>query len=263
MIKGIFFTDIDGTLIDHYTYSFEQSIEGVELLKSRGIPLVPVSSKTFDEISILMNDLGLDSPFVFENGSGIAYPEGEGYRADVAGGGIEGLRDIIPVIEENTGEKALPLIDLSAEEISRYTGLSVEKAELALKRRASLPFIFEKRTLLTDSEIGVLGDIIKKQGAILTKGGRFNHLLPAGAGKGEAVKKVVEFYGINPEHLFTAAAGDSMNDIPMLTAVNKGYLVRKHDGSYVENESMFHVTEGTGPAGFTEAVKDYLDYIMV
>jgi len=65
------------------------------------------------------------------------------------------------------------------------------------------------------------------------------------------------------EYPLTGAAGDSLNDLPMLRAVRKGYLVRKPDGSHIKEAEGLHITEKTGPAGFTEAVKDYLDYIMV
>lgn len=262
-MKGIFFTDIDGTLLDHDTYSFDDSVEGVNLLKERGIPLVPVSSKTYDEICSLMNELELSSPFVFENGCGIAYPDVKGYRFETARAGIQSLRELLPVIRDYTGEDILPLADLAPDEICRLTGLSIEKALLALKRKASLPFILEARSLLTDEEIAGLGESLSAHGAILTKGGRFNHLLPAGSGKGEGIKKIIEFYYDCIEYPLTGAAGDSLNDLPMLRAVDRGYLVRKPDGTHVKESSGLNVTVNKGPAGFTEAVKDYLDYIMV
>lgn len=262
-MKGIFFTDIDGTLIDHHTYSFDESLEGVELLKKRGIPLVPVSSKTFDEICGLMKELDLPFPFVFENGCGIAYPDVSGYRFETCGSGIGALRALLTIIGDYTGGDVLPLADLSPGEICRLTGLSMEKTLLALKRKASLPFILEGRNLLTDGEIETLGRILSEHGAILTKGGRFNHLLPAGSGKGEGVKKIIEFYCDCVEYPLTAAAGDSLNDLPMLRAVERGYIVRKPDGSHMEEREGLRVTNSSGPAGFTEAVKDYLDYITV
>lgn len=262
-MKGIFFTDIDGTLIDHFTYSFAESLEGVNLLKERGVPLVPVSSKTFDEICSLMKDLDLPAPFVFENGCGIAYPDAEGYSFEVAGEGIDALRGLLPLVRKYTGGEIIPLADLAPEEICRLTGLSMEKALHALKRKASLPFIVEGRNLLSDEEISGLEKILSGHRAIITKGGRFNHLLPAGAGKGQAVKKIVDFYYDCMEYPLTGAAGDSLNDLAMLRAVKKGYLVRKPDGSYIKEAEGLHVTVNSGPAGFTEAVKDYLNYIMV
>lgn len=261
-MKGIFFTDIDGTLIDHYTYSFELSLEGINLLKSIGVPLIPVSSKTFDEIYSLMKELDLSTPFVFENGCGIAWPDADGYRYETAGAGIDALRELLPVIREYTGAEILPLADLSPVDICSFTGLSMGKVMLALKRKASLPFIVAGRNLLSDEEISALSEILASKGAILTKGGRFNHLLPAGTGKGEAVKRIKSYYYDCVEFPRTGGAGDSLNDLPMLREVNIGYIVRKPDGSHIEAVGL-RVTDGAGPAGFTEAVKDYLNNIMV
>lgn len=262
-MKGIFFTDIDGTLIDHYTYSFEKSLEGVNLLKERGIPLIPVSSKTYDEISVLMRELDLHNPFVFENGCGIAWPDVEGYRYETSGPGIQELRSLLPIIGEYTGAEIIALADFIPGDICRLTGLSMEKAKLSLKRKASLPFIVEGRNLLSDEEISALGGILESNGALVTKGGRFNHLLPAGSGKGEAVKKITGYYCDCTEFPVTGAAGDSLNDLPMLRAVDRAYLVRKPDGSHITGWSGLNVTENAGPAGFTEAVKDYIYNMMV
>ncbi len=38
----IVFSDLDGTILDHKTYSFDEALEGIRLLKERGVPLVPV-----------------------------------------------------------------------------------------------------------------------------------------------------------------------------------------------------------------------------
>lgn len=262
-MKGIFFTDVDGTLIDHHTYSFDESIEGINLLRNRGVPLIPVSSKTFEEISELMAELELPYPFVFENGCGTAYPGVSGYSCEIQGAGAVFLREFIPVVEKSTGARVILLPDLAAEEISRITGLTLEKAVLALKRRGSLPFIIDGRALLSDEEISNLNTLLAPRGVLLTKGGRFNHLLPLSAGKGGAVKRIVEYYSDCIEHPVTGAAGDSLNDIPMLNAVDIGYVVRKPDGSFIGGTEGLRITEASGPAGFTEAVKDYLDNIMV
>jgi len=263
MIKGIFFTDIDGTLLDHDTYSYDESKEGVMLLAENRIPLIPVSSKTFAEISLLMDELNLRGPFVFENGCGIAYPGNSDYSIETVGISPENLREFIPVIEKFTGEKVFPLADLSTEDICRLTGLSMEKAVLAKQRIASLPFISGNRRLLAENEIRGLNEIIMERGAVLTKGARFNHLIPAGSGKGVAVKKIIEFYNTDNDSFTTASAGDSYNDLPMFDETDYAYLVRKKDGRSLDSDVKALVTRGIGPAGFTEAVKDYLKKITV
>ncbi len=46
MKKLIIFTDLDGTLLDLHTYSFEKSLPGLGLLRQKNVPLVFCSSKT-------------------------------------------------------------------------------------------------------------------------------------------------------------------------------------------------------------------------
>ncbi|HQO03860.1 MAG TPA: HAD hydrolase family protein [Spirochaetota bacterium] len=66
----LLFSDLDGTILDFHTYSCEKSLPGISLCREHGIPLILVSSKTFDEMADIHCRLGLDAPFVFENGGG-------------------------------------------------------------------------------------------------------------------------------------------------------------------------------------------------
>lgn len=262
-MKQLFFTDIDGTLIDHNNYCHDGSIRGMELLKERSIPLIAISSKTFDEISFLMNKLHLDYSFAFENGSGIAYFSDETgtQKVDLMGPGIESLTAFMPELENLAGKKLLTITSFSDNDLSEMTGLDIHSASLAKKRLTTLPFIEEGNTLLTDYEISVLNDKLNDYNFQVTKGGRFNHLIPAGHGKGEAVKKIIEFYkGKFQDEIITAAAGDSLNDISMLESADYSYVVRKSDGSFI-NFMSGKIMNSAGPAGFTEAVIDFIKII--
>jgi len=73
MIKGrkrmkIFFTDLDGTLLDHDTYSFEKAHQALEILRKKNIPLVLCTSKTRTEIGFYRKILKNSHPFISENG---------------------------------------------------------------------------------------------------------------------------------------------------------------------------------------------------
>ena len=46
----IIFTDLDGTLLDHRTYTYEPALEALSVIKSHQIPLILTSSKTKAEI---------------------------------------------------------------------------------------------------------------------------------------------------------------------------------------------------------------------
>lgn len=256
-MKKMMFADVDGTFMDFNTYSMELSKEGVDLLRSNNIPLVLVSSKTFAEMTLIMDEAGLYNHFAFENGCGIAIPDGNGgYTTEISGPGAHVLEKKLALIEEITEKKLTSILDLTDEEISAYSGLDIHRAALSKKRIATLPFISDDRELFSDSDIDELNIRLAGTGLEITRGGRFNHLLPSRAGKMYAVRRIYTFYSTEGG-VKTGACGDSYSDLGMLDNVDVGYIVRRPDGSYMTGTD-FLITAGIGPAGFTEAVKDFI-----
>ena len=89
--------------------------------------------------------------------------------------------------------------------------------------------------------------------------GRFYHLISIDCGKDYGVRKTIEFYKNNKKIIgATGAVGDSFNDIPMLKEVDYPYIVKKIDGTWINTKLKVIRIKGTGPLGFTEAVKDFL-----
>ena len=72
----VVFTDLDGTLLDHHSYSWAAAEEALKELERRRVPLVLVTSKTRAEVEALQRKLGSVQPFVTENGGGIFIPHG-------------------------------------------------------------------------------------------------------------------------------------------------------------------------------------------
>ena len=70
----LIFTDLDGTLLDHYNYKTDQANETIAELKLRKIAIIPNSSKTFSEIMVIRQQLNLNSPFIIENGAAVYIP---------------------------------------------------------------------------------------------------------------------------------------------------------------------------------------------
>jgi mannosyl-3-phosphoglycerate phosphatase len=256
-MKKMMFSDVDGTFMDFNTYSIGPALEGVDLLKKNSIPLVLVSSKTFAEMTEIMEQAGLYSHFAFENGCGIALPDGKGgYTMEISGPGTAVLEQRLAEIEKLSDRKLISILAMSDEDISAYSGLDIHRSALSKKRLATLPFITDDRTLFTDSDLDEINIKLAGSGLGVTRGGRFNHLLPSRAGKSYAVRKIYTFYNTG-SGVKTAACGDSYNDLGMLDNVDAGYIVRKPDGSFMTG-TEFLVTAGSGPEGFTEAVKDFI-----
>ena len=75
--RRIFRLEKTSTLLDAETYSW-RSAEGAiaALKKGEALAIILVTSKTLSEVVLLHEELGLEDPFIFENGGGIAASKG-------------------------------------------------------------------------------------------------------------------------------------------------------------------------------------------
>ena len=73
--KIIIFTDLDGTLLDHQTYSYGEAEDALKVVREKRVPLILCSSKTRDEIEVYRKKLSNNEPFISENGGAIFIPE--------------------------------------------------------------------------------------------------------------------------------------------------------------------------------------------
>ncbi|RPI89619.1 MAG: HAD-IIB family hydrolase [Spirochaetales bacterium] len=251
----IVFTDLDGTLLDHNDYGYEKSLPGIRLLREIGIPLILVSSKTAAEMEILHHELGLDWPFVCENGGGIVFPvrPGEPPRLEAYGMRVNDLAARTCLLAEATGKSVRLFSDMSIAEIAERTKLDRAAAALARERSFTIPFITTDGSAI---DLHAANMALAKDGLGLTRGGRFYHFGAAEVDKGRAVRRICETFipAAGDAEIVTTGIGDSENDLPMLHAVKRPVLVRKPDGSVVGAEIDAMITEGIGPEGFTEAV---------
>jgi mannosyl-3-phosphoglycerate phosphatase len=259
----IIFSDLDGTLLDYHTYSFESALPAVKQIKYNQIPLILVSSKTRRELFLYQDKLGLmELPFVVENGSAIYTPIG--YFRGLKDTEISGNNDRYPlgktyheieVILKNISEKHQYIIrgfhNASREEVQEKTDLSGDELQMALTREFSIPLFFD-----TVAEQILNLEIVKYDLQILY-GDRFMHLLSK-VDKGKAMNIIMDAYRerLGRNDLQSVAIGDSLNDFAMLNAADQGILVKKHDGSYEQRQTLENVTysPGIGPEGWNRAL---------
>ena len=69
--KVLIFTDLDGSLLDRDTFKFDKILQYIKDLISKGIFIIPNSSKTKKEIDSFNKELDEDLPFIVENGAAI------------------------------------------------------------------------------------------------------------------------------------------------------------------------------------------------
>jgi mannosyl-3-phosphoglycerate phosphatase len=223
-------TDLDGCLLDAASYSWEAARPALDALRTRGMPLVLCSSKTRAEMAPLHAELGLDAPYVFENGGGIVIPPGAPWSRLVRKGarpllvrlGVP-LRDLAYALVEiarDAGVRLRGFSRLSTREVSDLTGLPEAKAALAKKREHGEPFVLEA------GDEAALRRAAERRGLRITRGGRFYHLTGA-HDKGKAVRQVLRL--LAPAR--SIGLGDAENDLSLLRAVDLPILVPRPDGA--------------------------------
>lgn len=247
--RAVVFSDLDGTLLDAETYSWEAAVPGLEALRRHGVQLVACTSKTAAELCELARRMGLEPPGVVENGAGVAWRFEPGVPAQALSAAYAAVRAALHEIRSALG---LPLVgfgDAGPAEVARRTGLSPEDAVLALERAGDEPFWAERP--LHAEEIASLEEAAAERRLVLTSGGRFFHL-HGRTDKGEAARRVLAALGGNP---LTAAFGDAANDVPLLAAAHVRFAVRRPGGDV---DPMLAAVRGVrlprapGPAGFAE-----------
>ena len=263
--KIIVFTDLDGTLLDHSTYSFYEAEDALELLREEGAPLIFCSSKCRDEIKVYRKKLSNNEPFISENGGAIFIPEGygglkceydkidDGYLVIEIGSEYQTLVDAFEKIKRRAGLNIKSITEFTIDEIVWLTGLSGEEAFLAQKREYMLPFIIYGG----EDDVRIIKDEILSSGLNYTEGAKFVHLM-GGNDKGKAVKILTDIFKKNysETEITTVGLGDSLNDLPMLEVVDKAFLVRKEAGNYEERLKVegLAYADGIGPVGWNKAV---------
>jgi mannosyl-3-phosphoglycerate phosphatase len=261
------FTDLDGTLLDHETYSFEPALPALEALKERHIPPIICTSKTRAEIEMVRTELHNTHPFISENGGAIFIPknyfsskfpftkEESNYFIIELGIPYSKLREVFHLIKNLKPGKIKGFGDFSAQEVAELCGFSLQKANLAKKREYDEPFILEN-----DTDLKKIQEIAKDSNLHITRGGRFYHLL-GDNDKGKAILLLKKIYKQKSKHLKSIALGDSLNDLPMLEVVDYPVLVQKPDGSYDSSVILKNLilASGRGPSGWCDAVFELLN----
>ncbi|GJM12256.1 MAG: mannosyl-3-phosphoglycerate phosphatase [Pseudohongiella sp.] len=250
----IVFTDLDGGLMEHETYSIEPAREALDEIANRQIQLILNSSKTAAEMTTIQELLDLHCPFICENGAAL-----HGTAASVIEFGPR--RDTwLPEVHALRGQHEYSFqgfSDWSTTDISAITGLSKPQAEQARSRIYSEPILWR------DSEASLLKfqNQLRDMNLRLLQGGRFQSI-QGSYDKSDALRSmVVEQRQKNSQQpLITVALGDSPNDAAMLNAADVAVIIKSAKSSLIhcpEPKKLIH-TKKPGPAGWNEAILEIL-----
>ena len=243
--KTIIFTDLDGTLLNHEDYSFDEASEMLDFIKMHNIPLIFTTSKTKKECEILQEKIGLDAPFIVENGACIFGMEGGDVQLGLH---YSDIRLFMDSVKETFDIQAFS--DMSVEAVMEYTDFSYDLAKMAKERDFSEPFLIKDERKLT-----ALEKLAEEAGMKILKGGRFYHLVGIEQDKGKAVSRVLEVYHDRD----SIGLGDNYNDVDMLRIVDTPILIPHHEGKYIDVEipNLIRALH-KGSLGWNESLKKIL-----
>lgn len=261
--------DMDGTLLNSRGEVSEENIEALDYLKEKGVKTVIATGRPSELLKKYTNELGVDEYTITCNGSVIAHP----FKDDV--------------IHEKTIDKdtVISIIEMCEENGYGYilytkdAVVSKENERIKLFKRIGGSYIKEYRANIIETEDS---DFIKnnfspnkilltesnpeKYEELKEKVAKFNNIefaqswrgaldiSPIGANKGNAVKKLSEYYGILQEEII--AFGDNLNDLSMIKFAGMG--VAMGNGENELKDIANYITSTNDENGVAKAIYKFI-----
>jgi mannosyl-3-phosphoglycerate phosphatase family protein len=243
------FTSVDGTLLDARTFDPGASRAAVRRLVAAGIPVIPVSVMTLDEIAPIATELGMRHAMIVEAGGAIARWSGNDWEVEPCGPPAETLLDVVFDIEKRSGANLLVYSALPEQEAARLSGRSGEMLRASTHRCFSEPFVIES---------GAVEDVQRAAAAIgfsVRRGRRFLHLCRA-CDEGEAFTRLRDELQCN----VAIAVGGAAVDAEFLLRADVPIIVPGPDGNadpeLLASVPKARVAPAPGPHGWAAAVEE-------
>lgn len=275
MRQLVCFTDLDRCLLSGTMGSVEEARPALDALKAAHIPVVFVSGRTRAEVEPLRQLLQHEDPFIVEHGAAAFVPRGtfdfglprsrhrSSYDVVELGTPYAMLRDVLKQVEEAVNTPLRGFGDLPIEDIMQATGLSRAEAVRAKLREYGEPFLCKGPATLKEEVIRQIG----ARGLRCVQSDGFFHVTGAND-LAKAADILLKAYrrrwnSVDGEGSFeTVAIGETFQDLPLMSNVDRAVLLQKSDGSYDPHAhgSSIIRTPGIGCAGWRQAVTDLLRF---
>ena len=264
----IVLTDLDGTLLDHTSYSAAAASEALSKLAQLDIPCIFNTSKTFSEVVQLRRTLHNTSPFVCENGSALFIAKNNGqasplsqqlsdYNSEILGAPFADLLKVLHQARQ-LGFNFRSFNDMPASEVAAVTGLNEQDAWFAKQRSASEPLIWRG----DEQQLSEFERFISQQKLRLVKGGRFYHLM-GHSDKASAIDFFRNYYAhvfsLAPTDIGVVALGDGDNDRAMLEASDYPIVIPAVENNTLTIKHPDSVTaQQPGPVGWNQEILNFI-----
>jgi len=211
----VIFTDLDGSLLHRDTFKFDSIKDYIKSLINSGIIIIPNSSKTEKEIEKFNEELGVELPYISENGSTIRGLNliNQNFPNEIILSRKK--EELLKIFNEKTPEillnKCVQISKLSKKEQEKIFGQKDDRLKDALKRKYTLPFLFNGN----NSEKNKLLKVLIYNSLSLQEGGRVLNLCD-NINKIKSMNRVIRILKKTEDKIKTIAVGDNYNDLEML-----------------------------------------------
>lgn len=256
-------SDVDGTLVDDKKRISPRTVELIKRYQQMGGFFTLATGRTEISVRPYLDKLGIRGPVILYNGSRIVnvYDNTMVYDSsldyDFAKLTLEVLKDFnyrVVLLINNTN-----YVSEMTPEIEEYASNNRIRCEIVPDLAAFLPgrptkFLLIGDKAMTPAFIRCLSEVSGKTVNYVQSEPTYLEILPDGASKGEALKKLASVRNIPLERV--AAVGDQLNDISMAKAAGLGVAMRN------SNPDMLRQADYVTLSNEKEGVADLIDKII-
>ena len=257
----LLFTDLDGTLLNKKTFEFKAALDLIKNCISKGINIIPNSSKTDLELDEICEKLEIPKVYISENGSCIY---GLNFLCENLNEKICLSRNKDIIFKNFTDKcnvklqkKCLILENETLQNQIQVLGLPKNKISKAMNRKFSIPFIF----LGNNEEEVELKKNVKRNGLNVQFGGRVLSLGDE-VSKGDAMMRFMSLLSNETKKNYVSiCVGDNENDFDMLDKCDYPCLVKNGPLKNINFKNQCVFSKKEAPDGWVEVVNKTLNII--
>lgn len=230
--RTIIFSDIDGTLLNSEHHLTPRARAAIESVQADGIPFVIVTARGITGTYPLLEANGISCPVVTYSGGVILDEDRQViYHHGFSKQAAQHIADYLEDRGFDVSWSAFSFEDWVTPHKADARLQNEERTVMASAREGTIASIdhdeVQKLLLICNpaQTVAIERDLKERFGdlAIMRSSDILIEVMPAGASKARAVRTLCDLWGVDPACAY--AFGDSYNDMPMLEAVGKGYLM--------------------------------------
>ena len=257
-ISVVIFTDLDGSLLHRDTFKFDSIKNYITTLIEDGVIVIPNSSKTEAEIKKFNKELGIELPYISENGSSIHnlnlinpnFPN----KIILSRDKDELLKLFISKVPDSLKSKCVQISKMTKKQQEKIFGQKDDRLKDALNRKYTLPFLF----IGDKSEKNRLLKILSSNSLTLQDGGRISNLCD-NVNKVKSMNRVTKILKKTKDKIKIIAVGDNYNDLDMLKNSDVPCLVFNDNFKLDEiNIDNLIFSNKPSPEGWADVIKKAL-----